>query len=229
MYNSERLSNHSNKLTILCFIASQDHSHHTTIKYPPPVLVIQQFLRWYHVLGIILFLWASYHQYKCHKILADLRKPTEKRTESSDSPNASKKDTLLDQNQQLPSGKDNQTTAKLQKSTEKKSASSYLLKVSKEVNHKQLSNGTENTSLKYGMPNGDWFYYVSCPHLFAEILIYLSLLVCHVWSEVACSWWLVVGHVTCSLFLSARQMHGWYHHKFEDYPKSRTSLFPGIC
>jgi hypothetical protein len=24
-------------------------------------------------------------------------------------------------------------------------------------------------------------------------------------------------------------MHNWYRNKFEDYPKNRTSLFPGIC
>lgn len=79
------------------------------------------------------------------------------------------------------------------------------------------------------MPSGDWFYYVSCPHLFAEILIYIALLVCQVFSEVACSWWLVVIHVTSSLYLSARQMHSWYQQKFEDYPKNRKSLFPGLC
>ena len=144
--------------------------------------------------------------------------------------NASKEGTLSDQ---FPSKTDNEINAKLLKLTEEKSASPYSPKVSKEDTlldqKEQLSNGTEYATPKYGMPIGDWFYYVSCPHLFAEILIYLSLLVCQVWSEVATSWWLVVGHVTCSLFLSARQMHKWYQQKFEDYPKNRTSLFPGIC
>ena len=31
------------------------------------------FPRWYHVLAICLFAWASYHQHICHKILARLR------------------------------------------------------------------------------------------------------------------------------------------------------------
>ena len=203
-------------------------------------------MQWYHVLAIMLFLWASYHQHKCHKILADLRKPTEKIQASplSYSQNASKKDTLLDQKQQLPSGADDknsdQTSTKLQKLTVKRSAPPYSLKVSKEDTlldqRQQCFSGAEsdctnqsNASPKYGLPTGDWFYYVSCPHLLAEILIYLSLLVCQVWSEVACSWWLVVAHVTCTLFLSARQMHRWYQNKFEDYPKNRTSLFPGLC
>ena len=32
------------------------------------------YLHWYHILAISLFLWASYHQHTCHKILAGLRK-----------------------------------------------------------------------------------------------------------------------------------------------------------
>jgi hypothetical protein len=195
-------------------------------------------------LAITLFLWASYHQHRCHKILADLRKSTEikQASPSSHSPSGSNNDTLSVQNRQLPSGADkktktNQTNIKLQKSMEMKSASPRAPKTSKEdlLDEEQqqlLSSGSATnttTPPKYGQPTGDWFYYVSCPHLFAEILIYLSLLVCLVWSELACYWWLVVAHVTCSLFLSARQMHNWYRNKFEDYPKNRTSLFPGIC
>jgi hypothetical protein len=148
---------------------------------------------------------------------------------------------LSDQTQQLPSGADkntktNQTNIKLQKSMEMKSASPRVPKASKEdiSDEKQqllLSRGSATnttTPPKYGLPTGDWFYYVSCPHLFAEILIYLSLLVCQVWSEPVCGWWLVVAHVICSLFLSARQMHSWYQNKLEDYPKNRMSLIPRI-
>ena len=230
-----------------------------TIKYPPPTLVLQQFLQWYHALAIMLFLWASYHQHRCHKILADLRKPaTGKKAESpssSYSPNASKKDTFLsDQKQQLPSEVDENTNTELRKSAlEKKSGSPNASEddpkpqfsrgadgntnqtnpsygdLKQQFSRDSSTNQTTPSQPKYGLPTGDWFYYVSCPHLFAEILIYLSLLVCQVWSEAACTWWLVVAHVTCSLFLSARQMHGWYRQKFEDYPKNRTSLFPGLC
>ena len=224
---------------MLYIIASLDHSRHTTIKYTPPALVIQQFLQWYHILAIMLFLWASYHQHRCHKILANLRKPTEKKqaSPSNYSPNASNRDSLSDQTQ-LPSGADKNTNTELRKLTEKKSGSPYSLIISKEdtlsdpnplPSGADISANQTNTTPKYGMPTGDWFYYVSCPHLFAEILIYLSLLLCQVWSKVASSWWLVVAHVTCSLFLSARQMHSWYQNKFENYPKNRTSLFPGIC
>ncbi|KAM5272388.1 polyprenal reductase isoform 2-T2 [Ctenodactylus gundi] len=30
--------------------------------------------RWFHILGLIMFLWSSAHQYKCHVILSNLRK-----------------------------------------------------------------------------------------------------------------------------------------------------------
>lgn len=30
-------------------------------------------LRWYHVAALLLFVWASYHQFRCHRILACLR------------------------------------------------------------------------------------------------------------------------------------------------------------
>ena len=216
-----------------------DYSRHATLKHPSPVLVVQQFARWYHILATVLFLWASYHQHRCHKILAGLRKPTEKKQASlsSCSPNGSNNGTLSNQNQQFPDGADKKTKAniKFTKLMEKKSVSSHALKALQGdvLDEKQqlLSSGSaiKTTTPKYGLPTGDWFYYVSCPHLFAEILIYISLLACQVWSEVACSWWLVVAHVTCSLFLSARQMHSWYRNKFEDYPKNRTSLFPGVC
>ena len=30
-------------------------------------------LHWYHFTGILLFIFASYHQYKCHSVLANIR------------------------------------------------------------------------------------------------------------------------------------------------------------
>lgn len=30
-------------------------------------------LHWYHILGIVLFVWSSKHQYRCHVILADIK------------------------------------------------------------------------------------------------------------------------------------------------------------
>ncbi|KAL5483768.1 hypothetical protein EMCRGX_G020182 [Ephydatia muelleri] len=32
-------------------------------------------IKWYHVAGLVTFVWSSWHQYRCHQILADLRSP----------------------------------------------------------------------------------------------------------------------------------------------------------
>lgn len=36
-------------------------------------------LHWYHLVAILIFLWASYHQHVCHKILASLRTATDQK------------------------------------------------------------------------------------------------------------------------------------------------------
>lgn len=134
-----------------------------------PVLGVALFLRWYHILAVCLFLWASYHQHLCHKILASLRR--------------------------------GRGTGK---------------------NRGQAS--TED----YHRPDGDWFELVSCPHFFAEILIYVAMLLCCVVTDVGSTWWLVVVYVVFTLGLSARQTHTWYHRKYEDYPKHRSAIIPWV-
>ena len=88
--------------------------------------------------------------------------------------------------------------------------------------------GKEKSRESYGRPDGDWFELVSCPHFFAEILIYVSLLLCCVWTVAWSSWWLVVVQVTSTLGLSARQAHEWYQRKFDDYPKDRRAIIPWV-
>jgi len=63
--------------------------------------------------GVALFAWGSFHQFRCHQILSELK------VES-----ANKRD-----------------------------------------------NGS------YGLPRGDWFYRLCCPHYFAEIMLYLGLVI----------------------------------------------------
>lgn len=118
----------------------------------------------------ILFIWGSYHQNKCHKILAGLRKNTE-RGGASD---------------------------------------------------------TTHPTQRYSRPDGDWFELVSCPHFLAEIVIYISLLLCLVVSDLCTCWWLVVVYVVSTLSLSARQAHLWYKEKFEDYPPHRYAIIPRL-
>ena len=127
----------------------------------PSPLGVASFLRWYHLLALCLFLWASYHQHICHKILANLRQG-------------------------------------------KGEGQAYL------------------------RPDGDWFELVSCPHFFAEILIYTAVLLCCVSTDGWSCWWLVLVYVVTTLSLSARQAHIWYMQKFEDYPKTRRAIIPWI-
>lgn len=134
-------------------------------------------LRWYHVLALCLFLWASYHQHVCHRILASLR------------------------------------------GSGKRAAGGH---------GKGAAGGHGQANMSYGRPDGDWFELVSCPHYFAEILIYVSVLLCCVWTEVWSCWWLVVVYVVSTLGLSARQAHSWYQQKYEDYPKHRRAIIPWL-
>lgn len=151
-------------LEVLCFL-----SPHLGTSDSSPSVGMSSFLHWYHVLALCLFLWASYHQHVCHKILAGLRTTREK------------------------------------------------------------GEGQADRNNKYSQPDGDWFEWVSCPHFFAEILIYVAMLLCFVVSDVWSAWWLVVVYVVSTLSLSARQMHIWYLQKFEDYPTQRRAIIPWIC
>jgi len=85
-----------------------------------------------------------------------------------------------------------------------------------------------NTSSSFKIPHSDWFEYVSCPHYFAEILIYLSLLLVLGHFE-NMSMWLVVAFVVMNLGNSALDTHRWYKKKFgDDYPKYRKALIPNV-
>ena len=115
-------------------------------------------------MAVILFTWASYHQYKCHSILANLRRHRSQQ---------------------------------------------------QNVVHKQ-------TAIDVGIPQGDWFQFVSCPHYLAEVIIYSSLLLVQWTMLLPCLF------VVALLSLSARQMHSWYCDKFEEYPRDRKRLIPYI-
>ncbi|KAM4710318.1 polyprenal reductase [Discoglossus pictus] len=118
--------------------------------------------RWYHAIGVMLYIWASLHQYRCHVILANLRK----------------------------------------------SKSGKIL------------------NLKHAVPCGDWFERVSCPHYFAELLIYISIaIVLGLWNT---TWWLVVIYVLFNQALAAVLSHEFYHEKFDNYPVERKAFIPFI-
>uniref|UniRef100_K7FX70 Polyprenal reductase n=2 Tax=Pelodiscus sinensis TaxID=13735 RepID=K7FX70_PELSI len=115
---------------------------------------------WYHTLGIMMYIWASVHQYRCHVILANLRKN----------------------------------------------------KSGKIVN------------LSHNVPFGDWFERVSCPHYFAELLIYISMAITFGFHNL--TWWLVVAYVLFNQALAAILCHEFYVNKFSCYPTHRKAFIP---
>lgn len=135
-----------------------------------------QVTHWYHAIALLLFAWASLHQYRCHKILATLRK-----------------NDAREGNESLIGGVAAKATTQI-----------------------------------YRLPTRDWFQYVSSPHYTAEILIYISLLILFITSDLRTNWWLPVAFTFFTLLLSARQMHAWYLAKFLNYPKERKVLVPGL-
>lgn len=79
---------------------------------------------------------------------------------------------------------------------------------------------------EYVIPHGDWFEYVSCPHYFAEIVIYAGILVASGGSDITL--WLLFMFVVANLFLAAAETQRWYCRKFDNYPQSRRAIIPFI-
>ncbi len=80
----------------------------------------------------------------------------------------------------------------------------------------------------YSIPYGPWFYYVSCPHYLAEILIYIAFCVLLLPNV---STWALLVWVVSNLTVSAFNSHEWYLATFGDeYAKlRRKALFPYVA
>ncbi|KAK2835863.1 hypothetical protein Q5P01_016347 [Channa striata] len=85
--------------------------------------------------------------------------------------------------------------------------------------------GTVKT-LEHRVPVGGWFEVVSCPHYFAELLIYVSLSL--VFGGLSLTWWLVVLYVLFNQALAAQLCHDLYISKHESYPKHRKAFIPFV-
>ncbi|XP_053178358.1 polyprenol reductase [Scomber japonicus] len=85
--------------------------------------------------------------------------------------------------------------------------------------------GTVET-LAHRMPKGGWFELVSCPHYFAELLIYISLSL--VFGGLSLTWWLVVLYVLFNQALAAQLCHDLYITKYESYPRHRKAFIPFV-
>ncbi|XP_061848806.1 polyprenol reductase isoform X3 [Colius striatus] len=119
-------------------------------------------IRWYHIVGAMMYIWASLHQHRCLVILANLRK----------------------------------------------------------------SKSGKVISLSHSVPVGDWFERVSCPHYFAELLIYLSMAITLGFHNV--TWWCVVMYVLFNQALAAVLCHEFYQKNFSSYPKHRKAFIPFV-
>ncbi|KAM3875852.1 polyprenal reductase [Diretmus argenteus] len=81
-------------------------------------------------------------------------------------------------------------------------------------------------TLAHRVPSGGWFELVSCPHYFAELLIYISLSV--VFGGLSLTWWLVVLYVLFNQALAAQLCHEFYISKHESYPRHRNAFIPFV-
>ncbi|NXK46204.1 PORED reductase, partial [Chauna torquata] len=79
-------------------------------------------------------------------------------------------------------------------------------------------------SLSHSIPFGDWFERVSCPHYFAELLIYVSMAITLGFHNV--TWWFVVMYVLFNQALAAVLCHEFYQKTFTSYPKHRKAFIP---
>ncbi|XP_041861841.1 polyprenol reductase [Melanotaenia boesemani] len=81
-------------------------------------------------------------------------------------------------------------------------------------------------TLAHRLPTGGWFELVSCPHYFAELLIYISLSL--VFGGLSLTWWLVVLYVFFNQALAGQLCHDLYISKYESYPKHRRAFIPFV-
>jgi len=92
--------------------------------------------------------------------------------------------------------------------------------------HKIFAGLKSKNANKHGIPEGDLFELVSCPHYFCEVLIYtsLALLLGYAHTTMLVVWVWVAVNQTVAAFMS----HTWYNKQFKEYPKTRKAIFPFI-
>ncbi|XP_045123624.1 polyprenol reductase-like isoform X2 [Portunus trituberculatus] len=86
-------------------------------------------------------------------------------------------------------------------------------------------NRGKNLQEKYLMPEGGLFEVVSCPHMLAEVLLYIGLLVI---LGLGNDWLWVTLWVLSNQVQVALMNHKWYQDTFKNYPKHRHAIFPFV-
>jgi len=90
--------------------------------------------------------------------------------------------------------------------------------------HKIFADLKTRNPNKHGIPEGDLFSYVSCPHYLCEVLIYASLVM--VTSVNNTSIMVVFLWVLVNQTVAAFMSHSWYKKQFKDYPNDRRAIYP---
>ncbi|KAL7560193.1 hypothetical protein ACA910_016620 [Epithemia clementina (nom. ined.)] len=94
-----------------------------------------------------------------------------------------------------------------------------------------LRTRTNSSGPVYGLPQGGWFQYVSCPHYTAEILVYLSLITSQ-WSTFPsdkCQFrmGILLFWVVSNLVVNGLQSHHWYLNNIPSYSRlHRRAIIP---
>lgn len=86
--------------------------------------------------------------------------------------------------------------------------------------------GKARNTRRYVIPRGGLFQFVSCPHYFGEIVLYVGLALTE--TEGTLSGWYPCLWVVVNLILAARMTHVWYKEHFKTYPAGRKALIPFI-
>lgn len=87
-----------------------------------------------------------------------------------------------------------------------------------------LINLREKPGDGYKIPFGGVFKFVSCPNLMGEIIEWLGFAIM-MWCLPSFAF---VIFTACNLIPRAMSTHTWYLNKFEDYPKNRKAIIPGL-
>ena len=92
------------------------------------------------------------------------------------------------------------------------------------ISDNELFKIRKNLGKGYGIPNGGFYRWVTCPNYLGEILEWIGWAIA-CWSLAGCSFaiWVIANLVP-----RARSNHQWYHEQFKDYPKKRKILVPYI-